>query len=315
MKTTITTIFSILLLAFANAQTNPTPFDLSVGNYSFTQWPSTSAAGTYPANMVFHCGKNPSGATFDATLPGTQDWNCAYNLTTRNRILGEETSGVSFLATSSSQFSDCVSTYAGDSSSRFVGSAVLSLNTLLRNNVQVSYTGGTITAGDGTPTPRQFTFVLQYRIGNTGNFTDVGTAANYLSSTTGSTQNIGPIVLPVACENEAEVQVRWVYYQIAANNGGSRPKMSLDEITVTSDITTAITELKSANNLLVYPNPVNKTQTIALNKIISGTIINTMGSTVYTIKNNNEIPAGTLESGVFYLITTDGVAKKIIINN
>jgi hypothetical protein len=57
-------IFTILSIGFislvAQAQTNPAPFDMSTGNYSFTQWDNTSAAGTYPANMVFHMTSNTS---------------------------------------------------------------------------------------------------------------------------------------------------------------------------------------------------------------------------------------------------------------
>ncbi|MFN5876150.1 MAG: hypothetical protein ACK45E_07725, partial [Ignavibacteria bacterium] len=34
------------------AQSNPTPFDLNLGSYSMTNWPASSLAGTYPANMV-----------------------------------------------------------------------------------------------------------------------------------------------------------------------------------------------------------------------------------------------------------------------
>ena len=52
----------VLAAAPAPAQTAPTPYDLSAGDYVFTAWPETSAPGTYPPSMRFHRGPSQDPA-------------------------------------------------------------------------------------------------------------------------------------------------------------------------------------------------------------------------------------------------------------
>lgn len=202
------------------AQSNPaTAFDLSTGNYSFTSFAATTAAGTYPPNMVFHISNTSDPAYATAT---TGDWVAAYNLTGGSRIIGLDNQGISMGNTSSG-------------TNGFTGAAVLSLNATGRANIQVSFTCQLIEQGLGTPTPRTSAFRLQYRTSTAAAWSDVpgpvefsseGLAVN-ASSTLSAT-------LPVDANNQALVQVRWKFYQIAQNSGNTRPRIRLDDISVSS---------------------------------------------------------------------------------
>jgi hypothetical protein len=132
------------------AQSNPTPFDLSSGNYSLTEWDPNSPAGTYPPNMYFHRSNVQDPQLADEM---TTDYTGAYNLTSGTRINGLGTDGFSFLNTATN----------GN-----LGAAVLALNTTGRVNIQVSWVGGTVATG-----AREYRIRLQYRIGTTGSFSDV----------------------------------------------------------------------------------------------------------------------------------------------
>jgi len=199
---------------YAAGQTNPTPFDLSSGTYTFTEWAATNPAGTYPPNMIFHRSNVQDPQLADEM---TADYTGAYNLTSGTRINGLGTDGFSFLNTATN----------GN-----LGAAVLALNTTGRVNIQVTWTGGTVATG-----AREYRIRLQYRIGTSGSFTDVlvgGQPVEYVASTTaGHSQTFGPITLPAAVENQPVVQLRWKYYYVPPATG-TRPQLRVDDIIVTS---------------------------------------------------------------------------------
>jgi len=214
---------ALLMTAFtvmATAQSSPTPYNLSGGTYSFTQWDATNAAGTYPANMTFHT-YTKSTSTPDVTMADapTGTWNCAYNGTSGPRIAGKGTAGFSFITSGGTP--TCTNMW--------VGAAVLALNTQNRANVTVNWTGGTVaTLG------RSYTLRFQYRVGVGGTWTDIlqsGLPTEYAVGTIGTSQAFSTL-LPVAAENQPVVEVRWVYNYLTGS--GSRPELSLDEISVTS---------------------------------------------------------------------------------
>lgn len=219
----------ILLTNLCFAQTLPSTFDLSTGSYTFTSWTATEPAGTYPNNMIFHY--VPSNQTTPFTNEGNLNYDCAYNKTSRPRINGKGSDGFSFITTSSSQYNDCNS---GTASNRFMGAAVLGLKTISRSNIQVTWTGGTVTVGDGTP-PRVWTIRLQYRVGNSGNYTDLPGPIEYSAVTPGHSSVIGPITLPSECNNKDEVYLRWIYFESSFGATGTRPELRIDEIYVSSE--------------------------------------------------------------------------------
>lgn len=203
-------IWLVLLLSSQSvAQTNPTLHNLSISDYTFTEWSAATPAGTYPANMRFW-----RTGTQDPTLAATAnaDWTGAYNLTSGPRVNGLGDNGFSFINTGTN----------GN-----LGMAVVGLNATGRENIQVSWTGGTIEQN-----ARIYRIRLQYRVGS-GSWTDVPGPVEYEVSTNGHSQTFGPTTLPSEVNNEAEVYVRWFYYYVSG--GGTRPQLRVDDITISSD--------------------------------------------------------------------------------
>jgi hypothetical protein len=224
---------------------NPTPFLLDSGNYTFTQWDENSPAGTYPANMVFwtHATTDP-----DLNVEFIEDWSCLYNLTNRSRINGEGENGFSFVNTGNSQFtgvcdgSDPNQTEGDTIENGRSGAAVLALNTVDSQDIIVTWTGRTIAQNN-----RVYALRMQYRIGDgNGNpnigWQDFDTPVEYISGATGDSQSFTTL-LPEIVENEAIVQLRWVYYFISGS--GSRAQIALDNITVS----------QSTGDPLIIANP------------------------------------------------------------
>jgi len=203
-------ILFLFLPFFTYSQTNPSPFDLSSGNYSFSNWQSSSAAGTYPPNIVFHRG--PSQDPNLAAEPNA-DYTAAYNLTSGSRMSGLGTDGFSWRNTGTT----------GN-----LGAAVLALNTTGMSTVRVTWTGGTVAVDNPT---RDYRVRLQYRVGTSASFSDVPGPVEYVvNSTAGHSQTFGPTLLPPAVNNQPVVQLRWKYY----SNGGSntRPQLRVGNILV-----------------------------------------------------------------------------------
>ena len=223
-KTTYTLLLVLAFVTSAFAQSNPTPFDLSGGNYSMDTWSKTSGAGTYPTSMILH-----TTPTLDAQITATfdKDWTAAYNLTSKARFEGADDNGIYFLNTSST-----------NSGQGFMGEIVLAINTMGRTQVNVNWVGGFVSI-DNT-TSRQYALRMQYRIGETGNWSDLA-GQEYMNtayltggtSTPADSKNFAT-ELPSSCENQPIVQLRWVFYQVSGS-GGSRPKYRLDDVVVSSE--------------------------------------------------------------------------------
>ena len=237
---TLLVLLALVKLSFAQL-TLPLPYTLATSNYSFTAWDSTSAIDTYPANMVFHYTISSESVYYNHLAEGARDFDCPYDLTSRNRILGREDSGIAFLATSSAQYDDCSGASTTADTNRYVGDAVLAVNTTGITGVEVKWTGVVLAVGDGsggTAPARQATIRLQYRVGASGNYTDVvnnGTdtiECNTTGKVVGDT--VMPIVtLPSNCNNQALVYIRWVYFAVPTTGAkGTRPEIALDDIAV-----------------------------------------------------------------------------------
>lgn len=253
------TVWSVLITLLVltsssvlHAQSNPSPFDLNTGSYSLTDWLSTSAAGTYPASMVF---QQTANIDDPADAPAVADWNCSYSLTSGARINGLGANGIGFINTGSIQC-NCA----------FVGSAVLALNTTNRGQVRVSFVAQTQAAGQ-----RRYGLRLQYRLGTIGNWNNVvnnGGLVEFVSTpnVTGSAVTVTS-PLPLACENQPVVQLRWVYYYVAGSGTGSRPQIRLDDISVTSNST-----IGTATDLRIDAiSPVSPSQNTAFNVFVRST--------------------------------------------
>lgn len=312
MKHTFT--HTLLLLAFgafqANAQTNPTPFNLGSGDYSFTSWAPTAPAVTYPANMVFHYTLDPTSINYLPLAPGTLDFNCSYNLTGRNRIVGLDADGVKFVSVNNAQFANC--TDGGTAGGRYVGAAVVGLNTTARTAIAVSYTGGTVLQGDGNGdlnAARIWAIRLQYRIGTAGDFMDVAGPVQYVSGLTGESANVTG-TLPIECDNQAEVQVRFLYFQ-TVTGVGTRPELRLDEISITSTAGTPVgIDDPIITTLVAFPNP-SFTGEFTLSAAVSGTVYDVVGHAVQQLNASRVIDLGSVPAGQYVLRTDNGQVVRL----
>lgn len=285
-------------------QSNPLPFDLNAGSYSFTTWNNTQAAGTYPPSMVFHqapvidqqLGTAPSG-----------DFNCAYNLGSGARINGLGASGIQFINTGT-LVCNCA----------YVGSAVLALNTTNRAQVNVSFVAQQM-PGAGQ---RVHGLRLEYRIGTTGAWAPVmnnGAPVELITAVTSSTSATWPqqtytASLPTVCENQPLVQLRWFYYQVPAFSSGSRPPVRLDEISVTSN-----SNVGTATNVIVETlSPSAPSQNTAFNVRVratdaAGAAKNVASATTVTLSLNSGTGAltgtltGTIPAGQSFVDFTNVV--------
>lgn len=215
--------FIIIVASNIQAQTNPSPFPLSNGFYSFTSWSPDAPAGTYPPNMMFHQTSIKDPKLSDEMQ---SDWLLAYNLSSRSRYLGLNELGFAFQNTSNPQ----------DEDGAYLGAALLSLNASGRSSLQVKWTGRTIAAAD-----RTYRIVLQYRIGESGEFISLPSEYSMSLEMNHSTE-MPQITLQSECNNQPIVQLRWKYYYVESAVTGTRPQLAVDDILVTSSIYDSVEE-------------------------------------------------------------------------
>ena len=200
----------------------PAALDAAACSYQFNEWSATSAAGTFPPNMAFvEMANDDPGLT--SNISGFTSG--VYNFTSRTRINGLGTNGISFINTGNGQTG-----YTG----MRLGGALLALNTTDKTRVHIKWTGGTVTVNS-----REYAIRLQYRVSDTGPFTDVldgsGQPVEYRRNTTaGHSQAMAWASLPVQALNQPYVQVLWRYYYTGPATTNARDELRLDDIEVMS---------------------------------------------------------------------------------
>ncbi|MEN9972212.1 MAG: putative adhesin [Bacteroidota bacterium] len=254
------TILSALICFVVNGwgQTNPAAFDLSTGSFSFTSQTATST--TYPTNIQGWATSANNIATAETTVPGVDQALVASGTATTGGLSNLGANGFQFLSTSSSP-------------NRKVGSVALALNTTGRQSITLNWTAQDMTSSS---TGTSMGLSLQFRVGTTGSFTDFGSTGLYttLAASQSSAQNFTNIVLPTSCNNQAIVQIRWIYYQISTTTGtGGRDAVRLDDISVSSSTIPACSGTPSPGNTLASVNPVvsGSSTTLSLQNATSGT--------------------------------------------
>lgn len=197
----LTPTFCLLFFLYGYSQaTVPAPFDMS-GGAAFSLLAYTGAA--FPTNMAIGTENNPISGTF--TTPLTTD---ATHGTAPGKWNDEATNGIS---------------YKGGSAAER-GSFLLALNTTDRQDITVDWK-----VRDINPDINTNFIELQYRVGNSGNFSDV-TGDLYQQGTTPNGTTF-TLVLPAAVNNQALVYVRWIYYEVG---NGICDRLAIDQISVSS---------------------------------------------------------------------------------
>lgn len=301
MRIIIFSIFAFIPLFGIYGQTNPAPFALANGNFSFTQWDSTSAPRTYPPHMAFH--GLPSNDN-DSTAVMTGDYKGVYDSNSRTRIKGLNQDGIMFVNTGNADSA---------SGGLWLGAAVVALNTTGRAMINVSFEAQTMQEN-----PRTYAWLLQYRTDSTQMWTTVqqnGQSVIYVGSTTGHTATFNNIILPNICNNKSYVQIRWLYHQHLPGSG-ARTWLRLDNISISSSISTSLeVQPKAANPLVLAPNPsqgelnvFSQTSIIALNIYdLNGRLLHQeFPNDVNARFNIAHLPAGLL---ICEVIRVDGSSK------
>ncbi|MFN5305754.1 MAG: T9SS type A sorting domain-containing protein [Bacteroidota bacterium] len=305
------------LASLASAQTLPSPYDLSSGDYSFTNWDSLSPAGSYPANMIFHMlGANPT----DTANP-TWDYTCVYFAGSGTRISGRNADGVAFKYTStnigsSPNFSPTCLSLPSSNSQSYVGDACLALNTTGRQNITVSWKGRMLESFNYSANQsRRHAIKMQYSLNGLNGFTNLPD-----NSFNSGINTYRPIfdsatfvaTLPALCENLPAVYIRWIYCQDTAGSG-QRVRLGLDDILVTSSLLTGMPVTKSNASWQAYPNPNNGellqfSQTLPMVQIFSAS-----GSKVAQASNTRSMSLQGMSPGLYLLVDQNGASRRLVI--
>jgi endonuclease/exonuclease/phosphatase family metal-dependent hydrolase len=185
----------------------------------------------------------PHNAT--AYPAGWQGWQLAGSVTTNFRTNAPTGDRPLLASSTSSTTTGGVHNYHGKlgilTSGSVDPSVAFAINTLQKTAVTVAYDIMTVRNpyGSGTNT-RINEVILQYRVGTSGAFTNIGgTQYQNNTETLTTSGNTEPqkverftITLPEAAENQEVVQLRWANRDVSG--GGSRPSFAVDNLEVSS---------------------------------------------------------------------------------
>jgi hypothetical protein len=222
-------LFSMFPLLL-NAQTNPATSNLPISLTSQT-------GATLPNYVAIH--RFGTAASAIPLTRITTDGNADLPNTTTNNSGGwiaETSNGISILA----------------SGSNAAGAILMEFNTTANTNVQVSWVAWTVL----DQTSRTNSIALQYRVGESGTWTNVDTPTSsvYATGTAGRANGVSYTqTLPAGANNQPIVQVRWVYWE-SAGSAGSRDRLGIDEVSITGNstlptISTSINTISGINYL------------------------------------------------------------------
>ncbi|PWJ60235.1 putative secreted protein (Por secretion system target) [Dyadobacter jejuensis] len=212
------------------------------------------------------------------------------------------------------------------SGSNAAGAVVVSINTTGKQDVTVKWLCRVITSSS---TNRDNSIALQYRIGQSGNFIDVGTTSTYSSAgkTAGDASSLFTEILPAAANDQPEVQVRWVYWESSEGLSGGRDRIAVDEIAINGaatgpDVTAPVISTRNpadnASNVSLgsslvatfSENVVKGTGniTITLESASTDQVIDVADAAVVVVGNQVTISGVSLAYGEAYHVTIDAGA-------
>ncbi len=204
----------------------PKAYSFSASGFSFDAWDAGIPELVYPEHMLF--------LQSDVDDPGLaqplehayhiehDDYHASdsgsigypYQLTGRSRLNGLGDDGISFINTGRG---------------RDLGGALLALNTVGEEELELSWLGGTLLRNN-----RVYAIRLQYRIGIEGDFSDFlmdGSPVEYLAANDGHSQIFSNLPLPAELMGQEYLQLLWKYYHVSGGSG-SRAQLRLDEISI-----------------------------------------------------------------------------------
>lgn len=221
------TFFFTLLVLAGFTQTNPVAQTLP---FSLT----SQSGNSLPAGVAVHRFGTSAAAIPTTRILTPANGDLPYTATANaGGWRDEATDGISMLA----------------SSAQSAGALIVAINTTGKTNIQVQWTVKLIlqqTFWDNS-------IALQYRVGTSGNFINVGTTSTYSSTgqTAGNSASFSEI-LPAGADNQPVVQVRWIYWA-SAGASGSRDRLSVDDISIDQGIGPCTTPANQPTNISLTP--------------------------------------------------------------
>jgi len=247
--------FLLVMMGNVWGQTNPTAHNLSTSNFSFTGF-AAGTTTTYPTSMQgWKFSAEPTSATVgDAS--GDRVLAVSTDGITSGSIRNEVANGISLL----------------NSSSNNIGAIVVAINTTNRKNIKISWVAAQLYQGAS----RISGLKLQYRIGTLGDFSNIENTdyQTSLADPMANAMSFTNILLPVTCENQSNIQLRWIYYNVSGSGG--RDRIRLDEISITSESAASLSTEPSAYPASFTATTVSQTQ-IDLAFSAASTITNAAG--------------------------------------
>lgn len=237
------------------AQTNPVPQTLPYAqNFSVF----TGTASSYPAGWQGWTITGSTSASYPTAAPAA-DQVLASGTTAQNSavsaFVGDAVGKIAFLNTSAAQKSFC-----------------LSVNTTGVTGIQVSFLAATQRQQLAN---RIGGMGMQYRIGTSGIFTDVAGseyindgAADNITGTGSLNPQTKTVTLSAACNNQPEVQLRWVYREVSGS--GNRPGFSVTNVTVNNG-TVVTPSLSTSGTIADFGNIVVGNSSTSQSFNLSGT--------------------------------------------
>lgn len=277
-KNKFTLLFlSLLFAVFQNfAQTNPTTAALP---FTF------NGASSLPTSMAVHRFGTTSGSI--PTTRITTDGNADLPFNNTSNAGGHRFEGTSGI--------DGISILA--SGAQAAGAIVSEIATTGFSNITVSWVAWTVL----DQTAYSNSIALQYRLGESGTWIDVDNPASSLYSTSTITRANGVSysqILPPSANDQAIVQVRWIYW-VSGGTSGSRDRLGIDNISIsgTASCTTPSISLVTQTN-----NTCNGTALGALDLTVSN------GTALWNDGNTNVDRSG-LSAGTYTITVTDGTCS------
>lgn len=211
--TLLTICTGLVWFSFAQAQTDPTPQLLP-----YSENFDNMVAPTYPAGWMGWAQAVLSGSFQTAAPTGDRVLTAGTAASTGNNVY---------------DFSQKLGFLNSGSSNHGLATALVTSGLA---NITISYDVMTIR----DPNQRTSVLGLQYRIGNSGNFTDIPGSQynNNLTPQTSGTAGVNvqsrTLVLPPVCNNQAFIQLRFISKDSAGS--GSRPSFAIDNFSATGSI-------------------------------------------------------------------------------
>ena len=204
----------------------PKAYSFTDSGFSFDAWDAGTPELVYPEHMLFlQSDVNDPDLAYplehayyiehdDYHANDSGSIGYPYQLTGRSRLNGLGDDGISFINTGRG---------------RDLGGALLALNTVGEEELELSWLGGTLLRNN-----RIYAIRVQYRIGIEDEFADFlinDSPVEYLTNNDGHSQIFSELLLPAELMGQEYVQLLWKYYHVSGGSG-SRAQQRLDDIAV-----------------------------------------------------------------------------------